>query len=54
MFAPVCTRFQTYEVELDEACARYCARILALPDMMEWARGAMEEEGDVSELEVLL
>jgi glutathione S-transferase len=54
MYAPVCTRFQTYDVELDEVCAGYSARMLALPDMREWSRGAMEEEGDVSELEVLV
>ncbi len=52
MFAPVCTRFQTYDVQLDERCAAYCAHILALPDMMEWTREALLEIDEVEELEV--
>jgi glutathione S-transferase len=51
MYAPVCTRFQTYHVKLDEVCAAYGAHILALPEMVEWTRAAMEEEGEVPELE---
>ena len=52
MYAPVCTRFQTYDVQLDEACAAYSAHILALPEMAQWTRAALEEQGVVSELEV--
>lgn len=52
MYAPVCTRYQTYGVKVDEVCAAYCAHILTLPDMVEWARGAAEEHDEVSELEV--
>ena len=52
MYAPVCTRYQTYDVKQDEVCAAYCAHILALPDMMEWTRAAAEEHDEVSELEV--
>ena len=52
MYAPVCTRYQTYDVKQDEVCAAYCAHILALPDMVEWARAAAEEHDEVSELEV--
>jgi glutathione S-transferase len=51
MYAPVCTRFQTYDVKLDEVCAAYSAHILALPDMIEWTRAALEEEGEVPELD---
>ena len=51
MYAPVCTRFQTYDVKLDEVCAAYKALILALPDMIEWTRAALEEEGEIPELE---
>jgi glutathione S-transferase len=51
MYAPVCTRFQTYDVKLDEVCAAYSAHILALPDMIEWTRAALEEEGEIPELE---
>jgi glutathione S-transferase len=52
MYAPVCTRFLTYDVDLDDVCAAYNAHILALPDMIEWARAATEELGAVSELDV--
>jgi glutathione S-transferase len=52
MYAPVCTRFETYDVELDDIAAVYCAHILAMPDMIEWTRAATEEQGAVSELDV--
>ena len=43
MFAPVATRFDTYAVELDDACSAYVRAILALPAMRAWARDAAEE-----------
>jgi glutathione S-transferase len=43
MYAPVATRFDTYEVELDDACAAYVRTVLALPAMRAWARDAAEE-----------
>ena len=52
MYAPVCTRFQTYDVALEGPCAAYCEHILALPDMVEWTREALKEVEEVSELEV--
>jgi glutathione S-transferase len=52
MYAPVCTRFQTYDVILDDLCAAYSAHMLALPDMIEWTQAASEEQGAVSELDV--
>ena len=52
MFAPVCTRFTTYDVALDPACARYRDMIMALPDMQAWIAAAREEPDLVSELEV--
>jgi glutathione S-transferase len=52
MFAPVCTRFLTYDVELDDECAAYCARIMALPAMREWVEAAMEEPDELEELDV--
>ena len=51
MYAPVCTRFQTYHVELDEVCAAYCARVLEAPEMVEWTRAALEEPVEIPELE---
>ena len=52
MYAPVCTRFATYDVALDPACAAYRDRILALPVMAEWERAAMQEPDEVEELDV--
>src|SRR6516164_8062240 len=36
LYAPVCTRFATYDVALDPACAAYRDRILATPFLREW------------------
>ena len=33
MYAPVCTRFRTYDVDLDDTANGYCDTILALPAM---------------------
>jgi len=52
MFAPVCTRFATYDVDLDPVSEAYKDRILALPDMVEWTEAAKLEPELVSELEV--
>ena len=51
MYAPVCTRFQTYDVSLDRLCTDYCETILALPDMAEWIEAARIEPDEVEELE---
>ena len=52
MYAPVCTRFATYDIALEAPCADYCDRVLALPDMVAWMEAASREAEDVSELEV--
>ncbi len=52
MFAPVCTRFATYDVDLDPVSEAYKEHILALPDMVEWIEAAKLEPEMVSELEV--
>ena len=52
MYAPVCTRFLTYDVKLDSDCAAYCAAIMALPAMKEWAEDAKLEPEEVEELDV--
>jgi glutathione S-transferase len=52
MYAPVCTRFLTYNVKLDAACAAYCRTIMALPFMQEWIATAKLEPDEVEELEV--
>jgi glutathione S-transferase len=52
MFAPVVTRFLTYDVKLDTACAAYCETIMAMPHMQEWLAGAMSEPEEMEELDV--
>ncbi len=52
MYAPVVTRFATYDVRLDPPLQAYCDRIMARPDMQAWIAAAKTEEDDVSELEV--
>ncbi len=51
MYAPVVTRFMTYDVKLDTVSAGYCARIMALPEMQEWIAAAKLEPDDIDELE---
>jgi glutathione S-transferase len=51
MFAPVVTRFITYEVEIAEACVAYCDTIMALPAMKEWVAAAELEPDDIDELD---
>ena len=51
MYAPVVTRFVTYDVALDEVCRTYCDRILALPAMQEWVAAAQAEQDDIDELD---
>ena len=52
MYAPVCTRFRTYDVELDDAANGYCDTILALPAMREWTAAAHQEPDELEELDV--
>ena len=51
MYAPVCTRFRTYDVKLDPRCAAYCARILSLPTMVAWIEAAKLEPEEMPELD---
>lgn len=43
-FAPVVSRFTTYEVELDEVSSSYASTILHHPDVAEWFEAARAEE----------
>jgi glutathione S-transferase len=52
MYAPVVTRFLTYDVPLDPVCAAYGQRIMALPDMVEWVAAAKAEPDALQELDV--
>ena len=51
MYAPVVTRFMTYDVKLDKASADYCKRIMALPAMVEWIAAATLEPEEIDELD---
>lgn len=52
MYAPVCTRFQTYNVKLDEPSSAYRDLMLRFPAMLEWTAAAKSEHEDVEELDV--
>ncbi len=52
MYAPVATRFRTYDVELDDVSQAYCDRIFAWPAMQEWITQAQLEKDEIEELEV--
>lgn len=52
MYAPVCTRFLTYDVKLDDACAGYCRTIVNWAPMVEWIEAAKLEPQEMEELDV--
>jgi len=52
MYAPVITRFITYDVALEPICAAYSKRIMAMPEMKEWIAAAQKEPEDIDELDV--
>lgn len=43
MYAPVVTRFKTYDVKLSDVAQAYCDAVLALPAMQEWYAAAEAE-----------
>ena len=48
MFAPVVTRFVTYDVKVPDAAREYMEAVLSLPGMQRWIADASEEvRGDV-------
>ncbi|KQP17893.1 glutathione S-transferase [Pseudorhodoferax sp. Leaf267] len=51
MYAPVVTRFLTYDVALPPVCADYCKQIMALPAMKEWIAEAKKEPEEIDELD---
>jgi glutathione S-transferase len=52
MYAPVVTRFMTYDVKLDKALTAYASAVMAMPEMQEWIEAAKAEPADIEELEV--
>jgi glutathione S-transferase len=51
MYAPVVTRFVTYDVALDATCGAYADRIMSWPDMLEWIEAAKREPDEIPEFE---
>jgi glutathione S-transferase len=43
MYAPVVSRFHTYEIEIGEAARAYMQAVVALPAWSEWERAASQE-----------
>ena len=52
MFAPVVTRFVSYAVPMDAACAAYAKTIAAMPEMKEWTAAAVKEAEEIEELDM--
>jgi glutathione S-transferase len=52
MYAPVVTRFVTYDVKLEKALKTYADVIMNMPEMREWVDAAKHEPEEIEELEV--
>jgi glutathione S-transferase len=52
MYAPVCSRFQTYDVAIDPRSQDYCNTIMAHPFMQDWIAAAKVEPDELEELDV--
>jgi glutathione S-transferase len=52
MYAPVVTRFVTYDVKLAAPCSAYGQTIMAMPEMKEWIAAAKKEPEEIDELDM--
>ena len=52
MFAPVVTRFLSYDVKLNKPCILYCQTIMAMPEMQEWIAAAKLEPDEIEQLDM--
>jgi len=52
MYAPVVSRFRTYDVKLEGPLAAYAGRIWSHPAVAEWREAALAEKEEIEELEV--
>lgn len=52
MYAPVVTRFRTYQFALDREADAYCDAVTALPAMREWAEAAKNEPMVIKQYEL--
>ncbi len=52
MYAPVCTRFVTYDVALEGPAVAYRNHIMQWAPLKEWTAAALKEPEDIEELDV--
>lgn len=52
MYAPVATRFRTYDVQQPADCAAYRDHIMAWPLLNEWIDAARDEPDEIEELDM--
>ena len=53
MFAPICTRLRTYDVNVDAVSQAYCETIFADDAFLEWERGAQAETWTIPQADAL-
>jgi len=51
MYAPVVTRFVTWDIKTTGVCAAFCEQIRAWPLMVEWTEAALAEPDQIEEFE---
>jgi glutathione S-transferase len=52
MYAPVCTRFVTYDVALEGRAAEYRDRIMDWGPMQQWIEESKAEPLEIEELDI--
>jgi len=52
MYAPVVTRFLTYDVAVDKRSTAYGEVIMKMPEMIEWVAAAKREPEEIDELDM--
>jgi glutathione S-transferase len=52
MYAPVCTRFVTYDIALEGKAAEYRDRIMAWAPMQQWLEESKAEPMEIEELDI--
>jgi glutathione S-transferase len=54
MFAPVVSRYVTYDVTMEGACRVFADAVLGWDAMQDWMRDALEEPEEIAELDIEL
>lgn len=52
MYAPVATRFHTYQVPISDTCREYVNHVLQMPEMREWYAAGEKEQEVIAQSEV--